>query len=333
VFSNDGQHVYAVDYPSGLNTPAEPQLRHVDLSRRTISLIPLKKLSGDFRGVSRSDNQDILCATATALWRYHPADGTCTTVCDVPREPLSRGASDLTQTEDRDAAKDREFTDVAYDPRTRAVLLPTQVATETGVPINGLWLLKQGESKLQLVRIARLNEVECPVFDGNGELFFSNLGDLWHGKLADKTEDQLHPWLVAYRYAPLATFETDVGLSPAQCGVQSIAVARDFIYVFAKRLGGSGSWRLAQVPRPASKRVKESINEFNTHFDLAERLSVYRHVFDSAKVLTEETREPCHLCASADESRVYYTFSGKHWLITNGKLQELHLDRVEKTAP
>jgi hypothetical protein len=319
VFSKDGQHIYAACWePTG----GTAHLRHIDLSKQTISLLPLKELSGDLRGVTRSDDQDILCSTATVLWRYHPSDGTFTKVCDLPREPVLRPSSDLnTSTEDWDAAKHRQFKDVAYDSKARAVLLSTEVGNGTE-PIKGLWLLREGESKLQLVRISRLDEVECPVFDGNGELFFSNRGDLWHGKV---TEDQPSPWLVAYRYVPLATLETDVGLSPGQCGVRSIAVARNFIYVFIKRLRGGGDWQLAQVPRPAPERVKKSVNGFNTHLDLPERLSIYRHVFDSTKVLTETMGQGlCYLCASADESRVYYTFNGRHWLITNGKLQELH---------
>jgi len=139
VFSKDGQHIYGVAWEAPEGTA---QLRHIDLSKRTINLIPLKELSGDLRGICSSDNQDILCATATELWRYHPTDGRCTKVCDVSaREPV-----DLTSAEDSDAANHREFTDVGYNPKTRAILLSTEVVNGTET-INGLWLLNKGQSK------------------------------------------------------------------------------------------------------------------------------------------------------------------------------------------
>jgi hypothetical protein len=325
VFSNDGQHIYTAVWEA---TEGTAQLQHIDLSKRTIKLIPLKEPSGNFRGVSRWNNEDILCATATALWRYHPADGTCTKVCDVPQEPV-----DVTGKQGLDAAKDRQFTDVAYDPKTRTILLRTQIFHLPEPPINGLWLLKEGDSKLQLVRVSRVGEVECPVFDANGELLFSSLGDLWHGKVVvPRFFGDEAPWLVAYRYAPLATLETNVGQSPAQQGVAEIAVARNFIYLFTKRMWGSGYWRLARLPRVATRHLKKPLGDFDTHIDLPDRWGLYRQVLNSAEILTDETDGPCYLCASADESRVYYTANHKHWLITNGKLQELRFDRAEEAS-
>jgi hypothetical protein len=314
VFSKDGQHIYVAvwEYEA---TGGTAQLRHIALSKATIKSIPFKESSGSFT-VSRSENEDILCASETALWRYHPADGTFTKVCDAP--------------------KDFKFEDVAYNPKTHAILLPARETLEASERDNPcrLFLLKDLASTPETVSVWRLDPydgVQGPVFDANGELFFSNHGDLWHGNVMLDAV----PGLRAYRYAPLATLETDLGASPAQKGVLTTALARNFIYVFITRMWGSGYWwlaRLPRLPRATTKRLTEqSIRElpfaFGTHLELPDRWGIYRQVFDSVKILTEETSDRlCYLCASADESRVYYTINGKHWLIINGKLQELHLD-------
>jgi hypothetical protein len=324
VFSNDGQHIYALVWAVSSDNKDIHQLRHIDLSKATIKLIALKDSSGsdlDLVAVSRSDNEDILCPTATALWRYHPADATCTKVCDAPQ--------------------DVEFIDVAYNPKTQAILLPARATSETEVGPLRLFLLKDVASTPEDVVVWRLDcGVECPVFDANGELFFSNCGDLWQGEvvLSEVTEgrpalNEGRPALRGYRYAPLATLETDVGSSPAQRGVREIAVARDFIYVFTKRIWGTGYEQLAQVPRPATKRLKESVDAFDKHLDLPDRWRLYRHVLDSAKILTRVTMKHIYLCASADESRVYYTVNDKHWLITHGKPRELRFDRAQEASP
>ena len=63
-------------------------------------------------------------------------------------------------------------------------------------------------------------------------------------------------------------------------------------------------------------------------------LGRYKEILQGLKSLGENNH-PAYLCASLDESRVYYVDDGEHkeYLITNGQPQELHLRTVDQTGP
>jgi hypothetical protein len=109
--------------------------------------------------------------------------------------------------------------------------------------------------------------------------------------------------------------------------VRDIAVARDAIFVHLARLGGSGWGSLAQLARPQTATKPE---DFGASVVPAERLPMYKVAMDSVKILGENGRA-AYLCASPDETRVYYSRpvensdQSEDWLVTNGQPRQLHL--------
>ncbi len=53
-------------------------------------------------------------------------------------------------------------------------------------------------------------------------------------------------------------------------------------------------------------------------------LETYRKSLSSLQILGEDSRAG-EIAVSPDERRVHYLMHGKHWLVTNGKTEELHL--------
>src|SRR5437867_12971869 len=88
------------------------------------------------------------------------------------------------------------------------------------------------------------------------------------------------------------------------------------------RMGGSGDGSFARLPRPVPKRTNEQ--SLDLLYKPNERLPVYQKSLSSLKILGEDSRAG-QIAVSPDERRVYYVMHGKHWLVTNGKTEELHL--------
>jgi hypothetical protein len=159
-------------------------------------------------------------------------------------------------------------------------------------------------------------------FVANGELFFAAYGDLWCGEIqTDKVDEQDYFSIAAYRYAPLATLETQ-NTTPAEIGVTDIGVNRDTVYLQLARMGGSGDGWFARLPRPSIKRDTEG--EMEMFYQPKERLPIYLKALQSLEILGEDSHAGS-ICVSLDETRVHYVLHDKHWLVTNGKTEELHL--------
>jgi hypothetical protein len=60
-------------------------------------------------------------------------------------------------------------------------------------------------------------------------------------------------------------------------------------------------------------------------------LTRWKELLEGLKPLGENDRPAC-LCASPDETRVYYTKDDKDYLITNGQIAELHFTKAAATA-
>src|SRR4029453_14079875 len=82
-----------------------------------------------------------------------------------------------------------------------------------------------------------------------------------------------------------------------------------------------------QVPRPPPKEQKTSGMGQLAEFELTR----YKELLEGLKPLGENDHPAC-LCASPDETRVYYTSEDKDYLITNGQTAELHLTRTTTTS-
>jgi hypothetical protein len=172
------------------------------------------------------------------------------------------------------------------------------------------------------VRMRRHPYPSCLAFAANGELFFAAYGDLWCGEIQiDKVDDQDYFSIAAYRYAPLATLETQ-NTTPAEIGVADIGVTRDTVYLQLSRMGGSGDGWFARLPRPSIKRDTEG--EMDMFYQPKERLPIYLKALRSLEILGEDSRAG-FICVSLDGTRVHYVLHDKHWLVANGKTEELHL--------
>jgi hypothetical protein len=87
-------------------------------------------------------------------------------------------------------------------------------------------------------------------------------------------------------------------------------------------MGGSGDGWFARLSRPKVKR--NSDGEIEIGYEPKERLPIYQKALSSLQILGEDSRAG-FICVSPDETRVHYVLHDKHWLVTNGKTEELHL--------
>ena len=292
VFSRDGARIYAL-----AEIEMRPAVQEIELDRKTIRTIPQTQLAASdwLRGITCSDGDRIFCTTKGSLWSFDPRSESLTKIRDAPS-----GAN---------------FWRVAFDPKTHATFVTTDD------PENPLFMFRK-EKEWISVRMRRHPYPSCLVFTASGEFFFAAYGDLWHGEIQTDTsggEEQFS--VAAYRYAPLATLETE-NATPSEIGVADIGVSREAIYVQLARMGGSGDGWFARLSRPIMKRTNDQY--LDLLYKPKERLPVYQKSLSSLKILGEDSHAG-QIAVSPEERRVYYVMDGRHWLVTNGKTEELHL--------
>ncbi len=294
VFSRNGERIYVAP-----NSDVQPAVQEIDLATKTIRTIPLTELSaGDWpRGITCSDGDKIFLTTKGGLWSLDPKSGTLTKL--------------------RDASGGTNFWRIAFDPKIRATFVSTDDRE------NPLFMFRS-ENEWIPVRMRRHPYPSCLVFTASGELFFAAYGDLWYGELQTDTFDgEDHFSVAAYRCAPVATLETE-NASPSEVGVADIGVSREAVYVQLSRMGGSGDGWFARLSRPIIKRSDDG--GFDPLYKPQERLPIYQKALGSLEILGEDFRAG-EIAVSPDERRVHYLLHGKHWLVTNGKTEELHLTK------
>jgi hypothetical protein len=277
------------------NADYKQLLREIDLTRQTSRTISLSQLPSQqhLLGITRSDGDKLFCVTEQNVWTFDPGSNRLTKVCGAP--------------------KGGRYWRIAYDPKSRAIVV-------TGTGERGpLFLYKNG---LVSVYVRRHDAISSPVFAADGTFFYSETGDLWSGKI-EKNEGTYS--LTADRYLPLAYLET-ANTTPSGMGVSDIAPVKDSVYVQLFRMGGSGWGAMFQVPRPPPKERKASGMGQVAEFELTR----WKELLEGLKPLGENDHPAC-LCASPDETRVYYTNEGKDYLITNGQARELHLTEAPTT--
>jgi hypothetical protein len=291
-FSRDGERIYAL-----ADTDTRPAVQEIELGRKTIRTIPLTQLETNdwLRAITCSDDDRIFCATKGSLWSF------------------DRRSERLTKI--RDASPGTGFWRVAFDPKLHATFVTTD---DREAP---LFMFKT-ENEWIPVKMRRHPNLSYLVFTASGELFFAAYGDLWHGEIETDTFDgEDHFSVAAYRFAPLATLETE-NSSPTEIGVADIGVSREAIYVQLSRMGGSGDGWFARLPRPVPKRDNEQ--SLDLLYQPNERFPVYQKSLRSLEILREDSHAG-QIAVSPDKRRVYYVMHGKHWLTTDGKTEELHL--------
>jgi hypothetical protein len=291
-FSSDGEGVYVIS-----DVDSKPALEEIDLNKKTTRKILLTQLdsSDGLRGITCMHKNRFFCATAKAVWSFEPGSGRLTKIHDAPT-----GVS---------------FWRIAYDPKMQRVFVTTDDREHPVFMFND-------SAEWIPVRMRRHPYPSCLVFAANGELFFAAYGDLWCGEIrTGKIDGQDDFSIAAYRCAPLATLETQ-NTTPAEIGVADIGVNRDTVYLQLSRMGGSGDGWFARLSRPSVKRDAEG--EMEMFYQPTERLPIYLKALHSLEILGEDSRAGS-ICVSPDGTRVHYVLHDKHWLVTNGKTEELHL--------
>lgn len=292
VFSTDGDRVYLIS-----DVDSKPAVEEIDLNKKTTRKILLTQLesSDSLRGITCTYKNRFFCTTAKAVWSFETESGKLTKIRDAPT-----GVS---------------FWQIAYDPKMQRVFVTTDEREHPVFTFKnpGEWIP---------VRMRRHPYPSCLAFAANGELFFAAYGDLWCGEIqADKVDEQDYFSIAAYRCAPLATLETQ-NTTPAEIGIADIGVNRETAYLQLSRMGGSGDGWFARLPRPSIKRETES--EMEMFYQPKERFPIYEKALHSLEILGEDSRAG-YICVSPDETRVHYVLHDKHWLVTNGKAEELNL--------
>ena len=277
------------------NADNKQVLREINLTEQTSRIISLSQLPSQqpLLGITRSDGNELFCVTEKNIWTFDPASNRLTKVCGSP--------------------KGGRYWRIAYDPKSHTI-----VVTGTG-ETGPLFLYKNG---LVSVYVRRHDAISSPAFAADGTFFYSEIGDLWSGHIENNEGTYS---LTADRYLPLAYLET-ANTTPSGMGVSDIAPVKDSVYVQLFRMGGSGWGAMFQVPRHSPKEQKASGMGQVAQFELTR----WKELLEGLKPLGENDHPAC-LCASPDETRVYYTNEGKDYLITNGQARELHLTEAPTT--
>jgi hypothetical protein len=292
VFSSDAGRVYLIS-----DIESKPAVEEIDVNKKTIRKILVTQLdpSSPLRGITCTNKNRFFCTTAKAVWSF---------------DPESWGLTKI-----REAPTGFTFRRIAYDPKMERIFVTTDDEE------HPLFMFRDPAEWIP-VRMRRHPYPSSLAFAANGELFFAAYGDLWCGEIrTDNMDGQDYFSIAAYRCAPVATLETQ-NTTPAEIGVADIGVNRDKVYVQLSRMGGSGDGWFARLSRPKVKR--DADGEMEVAYEPKERLPVYQTSLRSLEILGEDSHAGS-ICVSPDETRVHYVLHDKHWLVTNGKTEELHL--------
>ena len=291
-FSIDGKRVYACNYD-------EPKLAVIDLEKQSVADLDLSEFVGklEIKAVSLSASGNLLFVTERDVRAYSFEKKKCVKLCSAPEGV--------------------KFEDLAYNPKDGGILISTSRGNEYG----SLYLEKNTSKPLSVV-MRRVGYFSGMAFTADGELFFGTRGDLWQAHVEiDKENLQFQQCdLVGWRCAPLATLETQ-NTTPAQTGVERVAVAGDKLYVHLHRMGGSGWGNIVRLQKFDHKDED----------GLKKLFELYAKELLSVETLAENGTAS-YLCSSPDGKRVFFTTgvlghdgTQAYLIEDNGKPQELNL--------
>jgi len=293
-FSNDNQLIYAV---SSTDDETKPALREINLSTKTVRVIPLRGLADyeELRGVASGDGGNILFITAKNLWAFDPGTSRVTKLCSAPPS--------------------KPFLEVSYDPKSHAAYVMVQAE-------NGpLFMVKTG-CELVPIMMQPHAQISNLAFSSEGKLFCEQTGDLWCGEIKS---DGHNLRLEAERYAQGRQLLRAAGLEYLVDTSDSAALGRYIVNLAAARNGiyvqlwqyhnrGRGFGGLLKLPPPGSGRGELAVKEAGHDQQSLQRVK-----------LVEETSYRILLGASPAGSHVYYNDGEREYLVTNGRTQKLQL--------
>jgi len=134
--------------------------------------------------------------------------------------------------------------DVACDPKSGHVLVTT--SKEDAEP-EWYILDPKHPKKASKVYNRRANGARNPVFDAQGNLYFTRNGDAWKGTIEAGDDEEVPFVLTGTRIWPLASLETSPG-NTSSTGANTILPLKSHLLVELSRLGGSGWGNIIRVP-------------------------------------------------------------------------------------
>lgn len=300
VFSQDGGKVYF----------ATGKLKMLDLAKPDhLDVLTSSPLFGgeDIIAITRADKGAILCLSEHHLAAYDPQTGKFT--------------------KKYDAATGEVLNELAFNSQDSILLVTMTVkaGNDTDVDKHKITCFRRADPKPIGVFSRRVFDMMAPIFDEQGNLYFSYRGDLWIGNVvfeALEKEDRNKPGeergvLNGIRVAPLARLETYEG-TPMSLGVEEIAIAGSELYLHNQRLGGTGWGTILSMLKPEEEKDRN---------DRGYKMKTGAHYQDFIRVLSSvkeiaEAGETVYLCASPDGNKVFYYLRDNdvpsYWLIENG---------------
>lgn len=144
--------------------------------------------------------------------------------------------------------------DIAYDAKNDRKV----VVTGNGDGAVSWWVFS-GDTKVpDKLFNRRAAGASDPVFDSDGNLYFTVAGDLWKGSLEVGDSEEVPFTLIGERIWPLAIRETEGGNSSGSSAKQ-IAPIGKWIVLELSRYGGSGWGNIIRVP---------NVNAYDNHLPL-----------------------------------------------------------------
>ncbi len=291
VFTRDGRRVYLLNTSRQIGNGA---LATVDVATgrsAAASLPPSIAEREEPVSLTRSKSGFLLFLFSDALWAYDPIKVTSRKV--------------------RAAEPGNVFYDASCDPGTGQIFVGGK---------TGLEYLDANDATAHPVSARRVEGFRGLTVLGPHQLLFSERGDAWLGRINHEEADagKTFATLLAYRFAPVATLETG-NYTPVNQGVAEFAVTQRWVYMHARRMGGSGDGVVVRVAKPDPK----TLDDADVLFDLKKRAEA-----DAATLLSMETLgkngSSAALCTSPDGTTVFYRAEGKdgglvNWLVKDGQ--------------
>jgi len=291
-FSKDGKKVFLV-------TEGKLLVLQLDSGRVADLHFPDMVKDSELQAIAGDGQRGLACLTKLGLWKVDPDAGSATPVQQVLSVPASQQNVDSRDAETGGSDQaERAYSDIAILPRAHRTLI---ISTT-----QNYWLLS-GKNELSPVRIRR-HDMVAPVFAGNGDIFYAGDGDLWHGRIVhDEMSDADGTTFVtdsveAYRYAPLAIFET-ANATTSETAVTNVAVSAKMLYAQVKRWGGTGWGHIVRLAKPPPIRTTV---ETVSPYPLQRVWPMYIKALQSVKILGDSSRSPSYLCSSEDGRRMFF---------------------------
>jgi hypothetical protein len=304
VFTQDGKRIYFLNEPT---RSGDSPLVTLDIATglSTPFILPKEiKTRGELFSLERSRNGFLLFLFSDSIWAYDPVKKTSARVCA--------------------AQPGQQFYDLACDPITGQIFFGSTI---------GLGYLEGDNYKFHPVISRRVDQYTGLTRLQRDCFIFSVSGDAWLGRIDNEPLDggKVYTTLLAYRFAPLATLETG-NYTPGVQGAAEFAVTEQWLYVHARRMGGSGDGVILRMQKPDPN----TLDDTDVLFDVKKRsLAIAKDLLSVEMV--GKNGYSASLCSSPDGTTVFYRIEEDNgdftnWLATDAQ-QPRKISGPSETKP